>query len=101
MQHSSTSYPKKRVTTTLLNLRHQYVRKKIIQTKLIMIADEDKNLPFGDLMDDTYPQETRILFINTNGLDIGTYIHCLNELCTNSKSQQFNILMLAKTNTHW
>ena len=52
-----------------------------------MLTDEDKNLPFGDLINEKYPQETRIIFINTNILDIGTDLHSLEELFTNSKAQ--------------
>ena len=52
-------------------------------------------------MNDKSSQETRTIFINTNGLNIGTDLHSINKMFTNSKSQQFNILMLAETNTHW
>ena len=76
-------------------------QKKMIQTKLIKTIDEDKNLPFGDIQIAKNPNETRLLFINTNGLELWTDAHSLNELCSNSKSQQYNIRMIAKTNTHW
>ena len=87
--------PKKsqiRTTTTLT---------KMVQTKLINKTDKDLNLSFGDIPSKKNPNITRILFINTNGLDLGTDSHSLNELCSNSKSQQYNILLLAETNTHW
>ena len=58
----------------------------MVQSKLIKTIDEDKNLPFGDISSDKTPNETRILFINTNGLDLGTDTHSLNELYSNSKS---------------
>ena len=73
----------------------------MVHTKLLKTIDEDNNLPFEDIPGAKNPNETRLLFINTNGLDLGTDSHSLNELCSNSKSQQYNILMLAETNTHW
>ena len=73
----------------------------MVQTKLINKTDKDLNLSFGDIPSKKNPNITRILFINTNGLDLGTDSHSLNELCSNSKSQQYNILLLAETNTHW
>ena len=73
----------------------------MVQTNLIKIIDEDKNLSFSDVPSTKNPKATRILLNNTNGLALGTYTHSLNELCSNSKSQQYNILMLAETNTHW
>ena len=74
---------------------------KKIQTKLINTIDEDPNLPFGDIQSKKKSNITRIHFINTNGLDLGTDTHSLNELCSNGKYQQYNILMLAETKTHW
>ena len=68
----------------------------MVQTKLIKTIDEDRDIPSVK-----NPNETRLLFINTNGLDLGTDAHYLNELYSNSKSQQYNILLLAETNTHW
>ena len=59
----------------------------MVQTKLVKIMDEDKNLPFGNIPSRKNPKVTRLLFINTNGLDLGTDVHSLNELCSNSKSQ--------------
>ena len=47
------------------------------------------------------PNITRILFSNTNGLNLGTDSHSLNELCSNSNSQQYNILLLVETNSYW
>ena len=73
----------------------------MVQTKLIKSIKEDKNLPFGNIPSRKSPKVTRLLFINTNGLDLGTDAHSLNELCSNGKSQEFNILLLAETNTHW
>ena len=82
-------------------LRTKTKQIKKIKTKLISTIDEDPNLPFGDIPNKKKPNITRILFINTNGLDLGTDAHSLNELCSNGKYQQYNILMLAETNTHW
>ena len=58
----------------------------MVQTKLIKTIDEDKHLPFGDIPSAKNPNKTRLLFISTNGLDLGTDAHSLNELCSNSKS---------------
>ena len=38
-------------------------------------------------MNDKFSQETRTIFINTNGLNIGTDLHSINKIFTNSKSQ--------------
>ena len=87
--------PKKqqiRTTTTLT---------KMVQTKLIKKFDEDPNLPFGDIPSKNNPNIIRILFINTNGLDLGIDSHSFNELCSNGKSQQYTILLLAETNSRW
>ena len=73
----------------------------MVQTKLIKTFDEDNNLPFGDIPSVKNPNDTRLLFININDSDLGTDTYSFNEICSNSKSQQYNIPMLAETNTHW
>ena len=73
----------------------------MVQTKRIKTIDEDKNLPFGNFPSAKNPNETRLLFINANGLDLGADAHSPNELCSNSKSQQYSILILEENNTHW
>ena len=70
----------------------------MVHAKLIKKIDEDSNLPFGDIPSKKNPNITRILFINTNGLELGIDSHSLNELCSNGKSQQNTILLLAETN---
>ena len=72
----------------------------MVQTKLIKTIDENNSLPFEDIPSAKNPNETRLVFINTNGLDLVTDSHSLNELYSNSKSQQYNILILAETNIH-
>ena len=73
----------------------------MVQTKLIKTIKEDKNLTFGNIPSRKCPKVTILLFINTNGIDLGTDAHSLNELFSDGKSQEFNILLLAETNTHW
>ena len=63
----------------------------MVQTKVVKTTDEDKNLAFGNIPSRRNPKVTRLLFINTNGLDLGTDAHSLNELCSNRKSIELNI----------
>ena len=86
-------------TKRATNFRTLIPKEKVVQTKLIKTIDEDENLPFGSIPSEKNPNETRLLFINTSGLDLGTDAHSLNELCGNSKSQQYNILLLVEVNT--
>ena len=72
--------------------RTQTVQKEMVQTKLVKTMDKDKNLSFGNIPSRRNPKVTRLLFINTNGLELGTDAHSLNELCSNRNSQEF---------THW
>ena len=53
-----------------------------------MSTQEDNNLSFGDIPIKKNESATRTLFINTNGVDIGSDDYSLRELYTNSKAKQ-------------
>ena len=84
----------------VLNCKTQKVSKKWIKPQISMPSQKDKNHLFGDTPNERILSETRILFINANGLNIESNVYSLNEVCTKSEDQKFNILMLSETNIH-
>ena len=56
---------------------------------------KDDNLPFGNNINEHDESATRILFTNTNGLNVDTDAHSFSEILINSKLKKINVLLLA------
>ena len=65
-----------------------------------MIQDDD-NLPFENIINNHDEFSTRIIFTNTNGLNVYTDYHSLREVLINSKLHCTSVFLLAETNTYW
>ena len=70
-----------------------------IQCKVVSMNDENKNLPFGNNINEHDAASTRIIFVDPNGLDICTDANYLMELLDNRKHNNTNIILLAEINT--
>lgn len=64
-----------------------------------MIQDDD-TLNFGNNINNKDKSSTRIIFTNTNGLNVDTDAHSLCEIILNSQIHNASIILLAETNTH-
>lgn len=65
-----------------------------------MIAKHE-NLTFGNNIKEHDEASMRILFTNSNGLDLRTDTHRLIGLLQNSKQNNINILLPSETSIHW
>ena len=65
------------------------------------MKQDDDNLSFGNNIYHHNVSSSRIIFTNANELNVDSDTHFLREILINSKLNKINILLLAKTNTHW
>ena len=65
-----------------------------------MIQDDD-NFRFGDKTNNKDKSSTRIIFANTNGLNVDTDAHSLRKIRISSQIHNASILLLLENNTHW
>ena len=65
-----------------------------------MIQDDD-NLSFGNNIDNKDRSSTRIIFSNTNGLNLDINAHSLCEILVSNNMHNESILIFVETNTHW
>ena len=90
---------KQKITT---NKKLKQIRYNIsIQTPFNNQKKLKENRHKGDKLTKIDPNNTRLFYININGIDTGNGDHSLLQLCQNLQEVGVDVISLTETNVHW